>query len=195
MPPDKAATDLAARATAWVEAHADALLRSARRRVATDHEAKDLVQETLLAAWRIRMRDPRAPEPDAPILHGILRNKVADHYRRVFRERGAPATAVTDAPADFDDAGHWDDARSPKRWREPSVEDERGRLELRESLSGCLEKLPVAQARVFLLREADGMDTAELLRITGLSETNLFVLLHRARLALRACLEKNHFLK
>lgn len=183
------------RADDWVEQHADMLFRSARRRVGSDHEAQDIVQETLIAGWKsIRDRKDAEP-PGAAWLQGILKHKVADHYRRVFRERGIGEPDANLGPATFDDAGHWDDSHYPKKWTEPSVGDERGRIEIREMLDLCLAKLPVAHARVFLLREAEAMDSEEILKLTGLSSSNLFVMLHRARAALRGCLEQNHFAK
>lgn len=189
------ASDGPTRADAWVEQYADMLFRSARRRVGSDHEAQDIVQETLIAGWKSVRDKPGAEPPGAAWLQGVLKHKVADHYRRVFRERGIGEPDANFGPATFDEAGHWDDARYPKKWKEPSVGDERGRIEIREMLDLCLGKLPLAHARVFLMREAEAMDSEEILRITGLSSSNLFVMLHRARSALRACLEQNHFAK
>lgn len=186
-------TDAPPGATTWVDLHVDALYRSARRRVTTEHEAQDIVQETLVAAWKTWKKSPGAPLPDGAWLMGVLKHKVADHYRRVFRERGIGRADTTETAVQFDDDGHWSAASSPKKWKEPSVGDDRGLFEIRETLDNCLAKLPPAHARVFLLRESEAMETEEVLRLTGLSESNLFVMLHRARASLRACLEKNHF--
>lgn len=178
----------------WVNRNADALYRYARSRLPGEHEAHDVVQETLIAGWRAR-RDMRDGEPpSAAWLKSVLRNKLADHYRRVYRERGAgDPQADLGASEDYEKSGHWDDDHAPKRWVEPSEKDSRGRIELRETLDICIGKLPPAHARLFLMREAECLDTPEILALTGISESNLFVMLHRARLALRRCLEENHF--
>lgn len=178
---------------AWVSLHADHLFRYARSRLAGEHEAHDVVQETLIAGWRHREADPDGRPPGAAWLKSVLRNKLADHYRRVYRERGAGRADLELTPGEYDRAGHWDDARAPKPWKEPAENDERGRIELREVLAMCLEKLPVSHARVFIMREAEAIDTAAIREITGITESNLFVMLHRARNALRRCLEENHF--
>ena len=191
VPP--AISDEPSDADAWVEKHADALFRYARSRVAGEHEAKDVVQETLIAGWRARGAEADAKPPGAAWLKTVLRNKLADHYRKVYRERGAGRTELDLTPGEFDRAGHWADGKLPREWKEPAENDARGRLELREVMALCLEKLPVAHSRVFLMREAEALDTPKILEITGLSESNLFVMLHRARNALRRCLEEHHF--
>lgn len=179
----------------WVNLHADTLFRHARSRVAGEHEARDLVQETLIAGWRARRDLPEGAPPGLPWLRTVLKNKIADHYRRVFRERGAGDPNAQLTPYEYDKVEHWDDAFSPRKWKEPSESDERGRLEIRETLDLCMAKLPVAHARAFMLREVESLGTEEIRQITGLSESNLFVMLHRARSALSRGLEENHFAK
>lgn len=179
---------------AWVSTHAASLFRYARSRLRSEHEAHDVVQETLIAGWRSRKDIPDAPDPAAAWLKSVLRNKIADHYRKVYRERGTGENlSDLGLSADYENSGHWDDSRSPKNWVEPSEKDSRGRIELREALDHCIQKLPPTHARLFLMRESECIETPEILKITGLSESNLFVMLHRARLALRRCLEANHF--
>ncbi len=178
----------------WVNRHADSLFRYARSRLPGEHDAHDVVQETLIAGWRARRTMQDGAPPSAAWLKSVLRNKLADHYRRFYRERGAGDTqAVMGTSADYEKSGHWDDDHAPKRWIEPSENDSRGKIELRETLDLCIGKLPPSHARIFLMREAECLDTPVILELTGISESNLFVMLHRARLALRRCLEDNHF--
>ncbi len=179
----------------WVNLHADTLFRYARSRVAGEHEARDLVQETLIAGWRARRDLPQGAPPGPAWLRTVMKNKIADHYRRVFRERGAGDPDAQLTPYEYDKVEHWDDKFSPRKWKEPSESDSRARLEIRETLDLCLAKLPVAHARAFMLREVESLETEEIRQITGLSESNLFVMLHRARSALRRCLEENHFVR
>jgi RNA polymerase sigma-70 factor (ECF subfamily) len=56
-----------------------------------------------------------------------------------------------------------------------------------------LAKLPQRVADVFMLREMDEMETAQICDTLKVSPNNLWVMLHRARMALRECLEVNWF--
>ena len=67
------------------------------------------------------------------------------------------------------------------------------RKEFWEMFRSCLNKLPERVANVFMLREMEGMDTAQLCEMLRISQNNLWVMLHRARMALRECLELNWF--
>jgi RNA polymerase sigma-70 factor (ECF subfamily) len=69
------------------------------------------------------------------------------------------------------------------------------RKEFLETFRSCLDKLPERVADVFMLREMEGMDTAQLCEMLRISQNNLWVMLHRARMALRECLELNWFEK
>jgi RNA polymerase sigma-70 factor (ECF subfamily) len=63
-----------------------------------------------------------------------------------------------------------------------------GDRELLQQISLALDRLPPAQRAVVLLRDVEGIDTAAACNILGISETNLRVLLHRARTRLRSAL-------
>ena len=52
----------------------------------------------------------------------------------------------------------------------------------------CLEVLPAKTARVFMMREFMGFESDEICVQLGISASNCHVILHRARLKLRACL-------
>ncbi len=58
---------------------------------------------------------------------------------------------------------------------------------------GCLGTLPELQAEVFSLRVMDDVKSEEICKVLSISSTNLWVLLHRARALLRACLEAKWF--
>jgi len=193
--PDRAApepTDEAADPAVWLERHGDALYRFARARVGRREAAEDLVQEALLAALRSVDRY-RGDSAARTWLLGILRRKIADFYRR---ERAAGATIEADlaGPRDggsspFDARGHWRDA--PAKWRSPEAAlDE---ADFWRVFEGCTSRLPGHLARAFLLREVEGVDVDRLLADLRINAGNLRIRLHRARLLLRACLEKHWF--
>ncbi|MBN2361116.1 MAG: sigma-70 family RNA polymerase sigma factor [Deltaproteobacteria bacterium] len=175
----------------WVERYGDALYRFAVVRVHRRDIAEDLVQEALLAAFRDRQRF-EGSSSEKTWLVGILKHKIADHFRRVSAEAAAAlAERGGDAAEEpFDRAGAW--CLAPITWpRDP--EAELGERELFELVGGCLAELPPGLAAAFTLREIDGMSSDEACKILGISATNLWVRLHRARLRLRQCLEARWF--
>lgn len=174
---------------AWVEEHGDALFRYALGRLGRRDLAEDVVQETFLAALAAGGRF-QGRSSARTWLVAILRRKVADRMRR-GAESGPrkPAGPDVPAPSFFDVAGDW--LRPPSRWEEPgrAIESE----ELRAALDDCLGRLPPHLAEPFLLRERDEMDVEQVRSALSLSAGNLRVRLHRARLLLRECLERNWF--
>jgi RNA polymerase sigma-70 factor (TIGR02943 family) len=174
-----------------VQALRPQLLRFARHQLRNDAWAEDAVSDTLLAA----LERPQAYGGGAQLktwLVGILKHKVIDQIRRHRRE--ISSTATDDDREDLDEAlfkpdGHWREA--PADWGNPSAS--LGQRQFFEVLEACMEHLPGQQGRVFMMREWLELDTDEICKETGISSTNLFVLLHRARLRLRECLQMNWF--
>jgi len=179
----------------WVEDHGDVLFRYALARLRDTTAAEDVVQETFLAAWKAR-QNFAGQSAEQSWLIGILKHKIVDHIRRTCRER----TTFSDEPLpamlaeQFDEHGHWKMAggAGPKAWGEDAAQAAE-RQEFWQTLDGCLEKLPPRTAQAFVLRELDGTDGAEICKVLNISATNYWVLLHRARMQLRQCLEQNWF--
>jgi RNA polymerase sigma-70 factor (ECF subfamily) len=180
-------------ASGWLNEHGDALYRYARSRVGHRELAEDLVQDAFLAALASRERFEGRATVRTWLL-AILRRKIVDHYRSAAE---SPSTAEADSTARpdsvrlryFSARGLW--KKSVRFWPAPekALEDR----EFWEVLDRCLGRLPDSLAAVFVLRELEELDTAELQRTLNLSETNVRVRLHRARLMLRECLEKHWF--
>lgn len=173
----------------WLDRHGDALYAFALGRVRNVAVAEDLVQDTLLAAFSSRDAF-RGDSAERTWLTGILKHKVLDYLRR--RGREVPLVEERDYPADveaecFDDSGHW--RVDVRHWSRPdrALEQE----ELRAALQECIGRLPDKQGTLFVLREVDGMETDELIAALNISSPgNLWVMLSRARMRLRACLEE-----
>lgn len=173
----------------WVERYGDYLYRYALARVGDPSAAEDIVQETLMAALRARQGFQRR-SGFRTWLTGILKHKVVDHFRRrrPDREGSGEDPADFDADSPFDGRGKW--KSGPAAWGS----DPAGSLERKEFLNWlfyCLGVLPDRMARVFMLREFDGYDTPEICQEMDITATNCWTLLHRARVALRRCLEKH----
>ena len=182
-------------AEAWVERYGDLLFRQALFRVGRREVAEDLVQEVFLAAWKSRDQYAgRASEKTW--LMQILRHKVADYYRRQTpEERGEFGDLEQFERSQFQEGGwqgaHWAAGATPKPWMLPWQRLERA--EFWQAVSDCTGRLPPKVARIFLLRDVDELETDEICSALGIKTAHLFVLLHRARLAMRRCLELNWF--
>ncbi len=166
----------------WVDQYGDALFRYALIRVRDTEAAKDLVQEAFLAAIQARERFSGRSSPKTWLI-GILKHKIVDHYRKVARESGNPDRDPEDAA--FGPNGRW--RTPPTDWKtDPGVALDR--KEFWDALRRCLAELPPRQAAAFSLRELEGLDTEEIRQVFEATATNVWVLLHRARMGLRECL-------
>ncbi|MGD8530599.1 MAG: sigma-70 family RNA polymerase sigma factor [Syntrophobacterales bacterium] len=176
---------------AWVDQHGDALFRYALFRIQDGQVAEDLVQETFLAA--IRGKESFAGRSSVKTwLFGILKHKIIDHIRKISRERPEEnIEAVADlAGKDFDDKGGW--KYQPSEWTtNPSLLFQQ--QEFWQILQTCLSELPPRLNQAFTLRELDGLSAEEVRKILDVSPTNGGVMLHRARMRLRECLEIRWF--
>lgn len=173
--------------------HRPALLRYAKLQVREPAVAEDLVQSTLVAALQA-LDSFRGDASPATWLIGILKRQIIDHYRRMTREAPLPVSGTGDDPdgdADlldrlFASDGHW--AHQPGVWSDPE-----GSLQQEDFLAvleACLKGLAGQSGRVFALREIMELEPAEICKDLGLTQSNYWVLMHRARLRLRQCVER-----
>ncbi len=175
----------------WVDRYGDYLFRYAMLRLRNRPEAEDLVQETFLAALKNRESFSGASS-ETTWLVGILKHKIADHFRRQARESPMEAGDLREQPdpSAFDPSGHW--ASGPADWG-GDPEDLFRQKEFLDRLATCLSGLSPNYANAFTLREIDGASTDEICKVLGVTRTNLWVILHRARMLLRRCLETRWF--
>lgn len=171
--------------------HRADLLRIARLQLRDYELAEDVVQETLLAA----ASSAATYEGRARVLTwlvGILKFKIIDALRARAR---APVSVsdvgegldTDDIDALFDASGTWRD--KPSEWNDASHRLREN--DFRRVLEACLTKLSPLPARVFMLRELFEIEPEEICRLAAVTRNHLNVLLYRARLSLRSCLELN----
>ena len=189
---DDSGPNLSADPRLWFEHHGDYLYRFAVARVRRPDVAEDLVQETLLAAWKAR-NEFAGQSSERTWLTAILKRKAIDWLRRRVREQLHQATPITDRfAADlFDRRGEW--KTPPGRWARSDPTSRLDREEFWAALHACLDKLPDRLHEVFVLRYLDEAASDEVCRELGLTASNLWVMLHRARLRMWWCLSKNWF--
>ena len=167
----------------WVEAHGDYLFNFAIGQVRDAGVAEDLVQETFLAAPKARDRFT-GKSSERTWLIGILRHKIYDHLRHTCRER---AMRADPAPMRRDEDA-WDDAVLWLHDVAAECQSASRRLELEEfrlNLELAMGKLPPRVAQLFQLYEVEERPNAEVCQRLNISESNLWVMLHRARKQLR----------
>ena len=176
----------------WLDQHGDALFRYALLRVRNTTLAEDMVQETLLAALKARARYA-GDASERTWLIGILNHKIIDNFRQTHREQPFTEHLLDDYDISnelFDEHGHW--MRRPSTWSNPDQAFEQ--QEFWETLAECVARLPPRLAELFILREIDGLDTDEICKVLDISTTNnAWVMLSRARMQLRQCLEIKWF--
>lgn len=174
---------------AWVDRHGDSLFRYAMTRLGDRHVAEDLVQETFVAALKSGQFSGQADERTWFV--GILKHKIVDHYRRRDRERPMSTIQQGEKQEDlFDEKGWW--RVQPAKWP-VDASNTLETAEFWEAFRRCLDGLPQRMRMVFSLREMDDHSTEHLCETLQISAGNLGVLLYRARMGLRRCLEINWF--
>ena len=171
----------------WLNEHGDYLYRFALARLRNPHQAEDVVQETFLAA----IKSPSFAQQSSPRtwLTGILKHKMIDLMRAQVKTTAlVHEEDIADIPGMdefFQEDGHWADA--PLSWNAPQGELEQKQFLI--MLQGCMDKLPKKLAALFLMREVIEEDNETICKELGITTTNAWVMLYRARMGLRKCLE------
>lgn len=184
--------------TRWVDMYGDCLFRFAYIRLRDESAAEDVVQETFVSALRsLDSYNGRAEE--RTWLVGILKHKIYDHFRRSARETQIDEDEELAAVAGFferPDAwdGHWVPQLQPVD-PEQTPDEVVEREEFWRVMNSCMGAMPDRVARVFALREIDGLSSDEICRLLCLTASNFWVIMHRARMQLRRCIEIKWFRK
>lgn len=182
----------------WVDEHGDYLYKYAMFRMRDASAAEDAVQETFLAAIKAYQKfEGRGSE--RTWLVGILKHKIIDHFRKSIREAPIGESTDEDGPehSEFFNQterweNHWNVNYAPTEWHStPQQLVEQS--DFWKVFNDCLSPLPARTASVFTFREVDGLSSEEICELLSISANNLWVILHRARLHLRNCLEVNWF--
>jgi len=171
------------------------MLRFAMIQLSDSHLADDVVQEALMGA----LKSSQAFRGQAALktwVFAILKNKIADALRQKHRHEQVRVLLQEDEELeDFSDVfkpnGHWQPAERPASWGNP--QETLDQTQFWAVFEFCLDHLPNQQGRAFMMREFVELSTQEICQELGITLTNLNVLLHRARMRLRECLNIKWF--
>ncbi len=172
----------------WLSEHGDYLYRFALARLRDTHQAEDVVQETFVAA----IKSNNFAEQSSPRtwLTGILKHKIIDVMRKSNREISA-SDLLTDEETELDDffnaKGHWED--KPQAWNVPDNALEQ--KQFLKILQSCIDRIPNKLATLFMMRDVEERDNEEICKELNITSTNAWVMLYRARMGIRKCLEIN----
>lgn len=171
------------------------MLRFATLQLRDEAAAEDVVQDALAAAFAGQTGFSGRSAAKTWIF-GILKNKIVDLIRQ---RRHTINISALDEEASMDEAfdalfaanDHWAAAGAPRIWSDP--EESLQQRQFWAVFEACLSGLPANTARIFMMREFLELDTAEICSSLGITASNCHVILHRARMGLRLCLENRWF--
>jgi len=176
----------------WIDLYADYLFNYAITRIDNQDLAKDLVQETFFSG--IKGKDNfRGQASERTWLISILKRKIIDHYRKINSAKGKKEVRMSFF-TDGERKGSWLEECVPQTWGN-DAEKEIENNELKGALERCINSLPEKYRIVFLLKTVQNYETDEICNELDISSSNLWVIIHRARVQLRKCLEDNWFNK
>jgi RNA polymerase sigma-70 factor (ECF subfamily) len=174
----------------WVNLYSDYLFNYTITRVNDREIAQDLISETFLAGLKA-MANFKGEASERTWLIAILKRKIIDHYRKTNSNKGKAEVRMT-YNNDAETEGDWLEERVADpfdKTAEDSIENE----ELGRAIYNCLDKLPEKHAKIFKMKTLLDYETEAICNKLNITASNLWVILHRARLAMVNCLEKNWF--
>ena len=177
--------------TLWVNDYTDELYLWAVNKVSDVETAKDLVQETFLAAAK-KIDSFEGKSSPKTWLFAILKRKIVDFYRQKIKQPLNSENSIITKMFDAD--GNWEETKSPQHWDENELDllDDSNFMQV---LKMCMDLLPdkwSTSVRLKYLLEKSGKEICQEL---GINPTNYWQMIHRAKLQLRECIEENWFKK
>ncbi|NOR28774.1 MAG: sigma-70 family RNA polymerase sigma factor [Lutibacter sp.] len=174
----------------WVALHADYLYNYTISRINNQDLAKDIVQDTFVAALKAK-ENFQGKASERTWLISILKRKIIDHYRKINSAKGK-AEVKMNFYTDGDREGEWIEERVPSSW-DNEIEKDINNTELKEALEKCIGALPEKYEMVFRMKTIQQFETEEICKELEITSSNLWVIIHRARTQLRKCMEESWF--
>jgi len=174
----------------WVANYADKLFKYALARVSNEELARDIVQDTFVSALKAAKKF-QGRSTEKTWLFSILRNKIIDTYRAKAKYREVSIDTSENSEAEdvyFNTSGSWKANKMPQDWSvklDTDIEEK----EFYKVLGGCMNKLSEKQSAVFKMKYLDRMESEDICKEMGITASNYWVMIHRAKLQLRDCME------
>ena len=171
----------------WVDDFTGDLYQRALHKTGDPHLASDLVQDTFMAAAE-SLQNFRNDSSPKTWLFSILNRKIIDHYRSKYRQtvKVEPSTFSLF----FNEGGDWNKSKMPEEWGDdkPHLLDNEEFLSV---LKKCFELLPEKWNACMKLKYFMNKKGEEICKELDISPSNLWQMMHRAKLKLRDCVETN----
>ena len=174
----------------WIDLYSDYLFNYTITRVRDRETAQDLVQETFFAGLK-SMKNFKRQASERTWLISILKRKIIDYYRKINSNKGK-AEVRMNLNFDGENEGDWLEQRVADPF-DKTAENNLENTELGLAIHDCISKLPHKQAEVFKMKTLLGYETETICNELGITASNLWVIIHRARTSLASCMEKNWF--
>jgi RNA polymerase sigma factor (sigma-70 family) len=173
----------------WVSSYGDALYSWAIYKTSSKETAEDLLQETFLAAVKGVEKFKGESNPKT-WLFSIMNNKIAGFHKANFRKKDAGI--INPLAEFFTEKGDWKESKRPENW-EVDEEHLLDNLEFKEDLSNCMGKLPATWSSALNMKYLSEKKGSQICQELGISDTNYWQVLHRAKLMVRSCIETKWF--
>ena len=170
----------------WIKIYSDTFFNYVHKRVHDKAIVKDILQETFISAWKNSQGFKREAD-EKTWLFAILKNKLIDYYRTQAKLK----TDIPDNSYFFDDEDHWTEKGGPKQW--PDASAALNKKEFYAILEQCKSKMNAVQQAAFTMKYIDEQESDFICKVLQITTSNYWVIVHRCKLNLRHCLEKNWF--
>ncbi len=194
-----AITNYESKVKSWVDLYSDKMYSWAFHKTNNKETSEDLVQDTFLAAFNSIQKFEGKSEPKT-WLFAILNNKIAEHYRKVYRNPvitgslGNEGFNVNVTGIFFDKNDSWLKEERPQSWPDAQIHllDDH---DFNNVLENCMNKLPANWYAALQLKYIEEKKGDLICQELDIAATNFWQILHRAKLQLRKCLDVNWFKK
>lgn len=171
----------------WVEKYTEDMLSWVFHKVSNVELARDLVQDTFLVAAE-KFDSFKGKSSPKTWLFSILNHKIIDHYRKKVNQ-----TVNFENQSFFDVGGEWNEDRKPKDWGEEEEKHLLDNDEFQLILNQCLNALPEQWSTCVKLKYLTEKKGEEICQEMEITPSNFWQIVHRAKLQLRDCVEKNWY--
>ena len=176
--------------SSWVNTYSDELYAWSFYKTKLREVSEDLVQDTFLAAIQNKEKF-RAESNHKTWLFSILNNKISDYFRKNYKQNQCFTDDNDGLHTHFTSAGKWIDSESPEFWQEDTelLDDDSFRSVLEKCLAGLPKKWNDSLLYKYILEKS----AHEICQELNITMTNYWQLIHRSKLNMKKCIERNYF--